>query len=104
MNQAKKAKRSFSPEQKVNILNQIETNIKGGMTASAAVEKAGIAYSVFSKWKRQLSVGIKSSLRNGKAPVDKDKRRLERENERLKAIVLSQAQAIADLKKETNWE
>jgi len=25
-------------------------------------------------------------------------------NEHLKAIVVSQAQAIADLKKETNWE
>ena len=70
----------------------------------AAVEKAGIAYSVFNKWKRQLAVGIKSSLRNGKAPADKDKRRLERENERLKAIIVSQAQAIADLKKETKWE
>ena len=77
MNQAKKAKRSFSPEQKVAILNQIEMSIKNGMTTMAAVEKAGIAYSVFNKWKQQLAVGIKSSLRNGNAPVDKDKKRLE---------------------------
>lgn len=104
MNQVKKAKRVFSPEQKLNILQQIETSIKGGLTTMAAVEKHGIAYSVYNKWKRQLAVGVKSSLRNGKAPVDKEKKRLERENERLKAIVLSQAQAIADLKKETNWE
>ncbi len=104
MNQAKKAKRVFSPEQKVNILNQVETNVKSGMSTMAAVEQAGIAYSMFNKWKRQLSVGIKASLRNGKAPADQERRRLERENERLKAIVLSQAQAIADLKKETNWE
>lgn len=103
MNQAKKTKRVFSPDQKVNILNQIETSIKSGMTTMSAVEQAGIAYSVFNKWKRQLSVGIKSSLRNGKAPVDQERKRLERENARLKAIVLSQAQAIADLKKETNW-
>ena len=104
MSQAKKAKRVFSPEQKVDILNRIETDIKNGMAVIQAVEKSGIAYSVYNKWKRQLSVGIKSSLRNGKAPVDKEKKRLERENERLKAIVLSQAQAIADLKKETNWD
>ena len=104
MNQAKKAKRNFSPEQKVNILNQIETSIKSGMTTTAAVEKAGIAYTLYNKWKRQLSVGIKASLRNGKAPADKEKKRMEREIERLKAIVVSQAQAIADLKKETNWE
>jgi transposase-like protein len=102
--QKKKAKRVFSPEQKLNILQQIETSIKSGLSTMAAVEKHGIAYSVYSKWKRQLAVGVKSSLRNGKAPVDKEKKRLERENERLKAIVLSQAQAIADLKKETNWE
>ena len=104
MNQGKKMKRTFSPEQKVNILNQIETSIKNGMTTTAAVEKSGIAYSVFNKWKRQLSVGIKTSLRNGKAPADKEKKQLERKIARLEALVLSQAQAIADLKKETNWE
>lgn len=104
MNQVKKPKRVFSPEQKVAILNQIETSTKSGMTTVSAVEKAGIAYSVFSKWKRQLSVGIKSSLRNGKAPADKEKKMLERKVARLEALVLSQAQAIADLKKETNWE
>lgn len=104
MNQVKRAKRSFSPEQKANIVHQIETDIKAGMTTSAAVEKQGVAHSLYNKWKRQLSVGIKSSLRNGKSPVDKEKKKLERENERLKAIVLSQAQAISDLKKETSWD
>lgn len=104
MAQAKKAKRVFSPEQKADILNRIEMDIKSGMSIMQAVAKQDIAHSIYNKWKRQLAVGIKSSLRNGKAPIDKEKKRLERENERLKAIVLSQAQAIADLKKETNWE
>ncbi|NDD93214.1 hypothetical protein EBZ37_14185, partial [bacterium] len=58
----------------------------------------------YAKWKRQLQVGVKSSLRNGKAPIDRDKRRLEREIEKLKEIVLAQSQMIADLKKETNWD
>jgi transposase-like protein len=102
--QGKKTKRNFSPEQKANILHQIETDIKGGMQVGKAIEKQGIGYSVYDKWKKQLAVGIKSSLRNGKPPVDKERKRMEREIERLKAIVVSQAQAIADLKKETNWE
>jgi len=104
MDQRKKAKRSFSPEQKANILHQIETDIKGGMTTGQAVEKQSLAYSVYNKWKKQLAVGIKSSLRNGKAPADKEKKQMERKISRLEALVLSQAQAIADLKKETNWE
>jgi len=104
MNQEKKAKRYFTAEQKFNILQAIEADVKSGMTQEKAREKAGIANSVYAKWRKQLAVGVKSSLRSGKPAVDKDKKKLEREIEKLKAIVLSQAQAIADLKKETNWE
>lgn len=104
MEQKKKAKRVFSPEQKANILHQIEMDLKNGMSTQAAVSKQGIAYSVFAKWRKQLSVGIKSSLRNGKAPVDKEKKEMEKKIARLEKLVLSQAQAIADLKKETNWD
>lgn len=104
MEQQKRVKKVYSPEQKANMVHQIETDIKSGMATEKACEKQGLAYSNFSKWRRQLAVGIKSSLRNGKVPVDKEKKKLEREVEKLKAIVLSQAQAIADLKKETNWE
>ena len=104
MNQVRKAKRIFSPEQKAAIVHQIETDIKSGIKATDAVEKQGLAYSLYCKWKRQLAVGIRSSLRNGKAPADKDKKQMERRIARLEAIVLSQAQVIADLKKETNWE
>jgi transposase-like protein len=104
MEQGKKAKRTFTPEQKMHIVQMIETDIKAGLKTAEAVEKQGIPYSSYAKWRKQLAVGVKASLRNGKPPVDKEKRRLERENERLKAIVVSQAQAIADLKKETNWD
>lgn len=104
MDKQRRTKRIFSPEQKANIVNQIEADIKKGIPASEAVLKQDIAYSLYGKWKRQLEIGIKSSLRNGKAPLDKEKNSLRKEIEKLKAIVLSQAQAIADLKKETNWE
>jgi transposase-like protein len=100
----KRAKRHFTPEQKFQILRDIEADINGGMKVGDALIKQNISYSNYAKWKRQLSVGVKSSLRNGKAPADRDKRRLEREIERLREVVLSQAQALADLKKETNWD
>lgn len=102
--QLKSPKRYFTAEQKFNIVQAVESDVKAGMTQTKAVEKAGVAHSAFSKWRKQLAVGVKSSLRNGKPAMDKDKKKLERENERLKSIILSQAQAIADLKKETNWE
>jgi transposase-like protein len=104
MNERKKVTRIYSPEQKANIVHQIETDIKSGVKVQDAIFKQGIVYSSFAKWRKQLAVGIKSSLRNGRPPVDKDKRQMERKIARLEALVLSQAQAIADLKKETNWD
>lgn len=100
----RKPKRVFTSEQKFQILQAIEADIKSGMKITDAVEKHNIGYSNYSKWKRQLAIGVKSSLRNGKAPADREKRRLEREVEKLKEIVLAQSQMIADLKKETNWD
>jgi len=85
-------------------VHQIETDIKSGLKVQDAIAKQGIVYSSFAKWRKQLAVGIKSSLRNGRPPVDKDKKQMERKIARLEALVLSQAQAIADLKKETNWD
>jgi transposase-like protein len=104
MDQPRRTKRLFSPDQKMHIVQSIDADIKSGMSTGDAVAKQGVVYSNYRKWKMQLAVGVKSSLRNGKAPADKEKKRLERENERLKKVVLSQAQAIADLKKETNWD
>ena len=104
MAQTKRPNRVFSPEQKLTILQAIEADIKSGLNILPAVEKAGITYSVYHHWKKQLAVGVKSSLRNGKAPADKEKKQLERRIARLEKLVLSQAQTIADLKKETNWD
>lgn len=104
MGQPKRMKRVFSPEQKLATVQAIEADIKSGMGVTVAAQKAGVVHSCYRQWKRQLAVGVRSSLRNGRPPADKERRRLEREIEKLKAIVLSQAHALADLKKETNWE
>lgn len=104
MSEVRKPKKNYTPEQKHAMVNQIETLVKQGFTIADAVEKSNVAYSNYHKWKKQLAVGVKSSLRNGKAPVDRDKKKMQLEIERLKSIVLSQAEAIAVLKKETNWD
>ena len=100
----RRAKRKFTPEQKANMVNQIETDRKGGMSISEAVAKQDIGVTLYSKWRRQLAVGIHSSLRNNKAPVDAAKRGLEREVKKLREVVLSQSRAIAELKKEMNLD
>lgn len=100
----RRAKRMFTPEQKANIVNQIETDRKAGMSTVDAVAKQDIGISLYMKWRRQLAVGIHSSLRNNKPPVDAAKRSLEREIKRLREVVLSQSRAIAELKKEMNLD
>ena len=97
-------KRQFTPEQKANIVNQIDTDRRCGMTFEAAVEKNNIAGSLYFKWKRKLEVGIKSSLRNGKPAVDVEKRQMMSDIKKLRSIVMSQSLAIAELKKEMNLE
>lgn len=100
----KRPKRTFTPEQKANILNQIETERKNGSTLNDAIVKQDIAVSLYSKWKHQLKAGIHSSLRNNKPPADLEKKQLKSEVQKLRAIVLSQSQAIVDLKKEMNLD
>ena len=77
-------------------MHQIETDIKAGTPTLKAVEKQGIGYSVYTKWKKQLAVGIKSSLRNGKGPGDKDKRLLERKIARLLISALDNQHCFAN--------
>lgn len=103
MVQQRRERRHFTPEQKFDILKSIESDIKLGMTRDGALKKADIGSSIFSQWRRQLQVGVKSSLRNGRSPEDKEKAQMRREIEKLKEIVLSQSEAIAQLKKETSW-
>ena len=71
----KRTKRSFTPEQKANMVNQIETDRKSGLTLNEAIQKYDTYVSLYSKWKHQLAVGIHSSLRNNKAPADTEKKR-----------------------------
>lgn len=96
----KKVRRIFTPEQKFEILKDIETfkTIKEGL------EKYKICDSVYGKWKRQLEVGVRASLRNSKPLKPADLKRLEAENKKLKETVLNQALIICELKKEMSMD
>lgn len=96
----KTVRRVFTPEQKFEILKDIGTF----RTVKEGLEKYQLCHSVYLKWKRQLEVGVRASLRNSKPPKSADLKRLEAENKRLKETVLNQALIICELKKEMNLE
>lgn len=92
----KKVRRYFTAEQRYQILKGIE----GCGTLKEGLAKYDLEYSVYRRWKRQLEVGVRHSLRGGRPAKDPEQRRLEAENRRLKEIVLNQSAMISDLKKE----
>lgn len=96
----KTARRNFTPEQKFEILKAIETcpTVKEGLA------KYQLCHSVYQKWKRQLEVGVRASLRNGRPLKSPDLTQLEAENRTLKEIVLNQSLIICELKKEMNLD
>jgi transposase-like protein len=96
----KRVRRIFTPEQKFEILKDIERcrTIKEGL------EKHQLHYSVYRKWRQQLAVGVRALLRNHKPLKSPDTKRLEAENRKLKEIVLNQSLIISELKKEMNLD
>lgn len=96
----KKVRRVFTPEQKFEILKDIETF----KTVKEGLEKYQLQYSVYRKWKRQLEVGVRASLRNSKPMKPATLKRLEAENRKLKEVVLNQSLIICELKKEMNLD
>jgi transposase-like protein len=98
--EAKKVRRKFTPEQKFEILQDIER----GRTIKEGLAKHRVSDSLYRKWKRQLEVGVRASLRNGRPLKPADLKRLEAENRKLKEVVLNQALLISELKKEMNLD
>ena len=58
--EARKVRRKFTPEQKFEILKDIERGRTEGL------EKHRLSDLLCRKWKRQLEVGVRASLRNGR--------------------------------------
>src|SRR3970282_2943851 len=93
--EGKKVRRIFTAEQKFEILKDIERckTIKEGLA------KHQLAQSLYHKWKRQLEVGVRASLRNSRPLKPVDLKRLEAENRKLKEGVLNQALGLTALQK-----
>jgi transposase-like protein len=98
--EAKKVRRKSYPEQKFEIL----TDIDRGRTLKEGLEKHQLSDSLYRNWKRQLEVGVRASLRNGRPLKPADLKRLEAENRKLKEVVLNQALLISELKNEMNLD
>lgn len=95
-----KPRRNFTPEQKYEIIKDIEK----APTVREGLARHRITSSLFYKWKRQLAVGINASLRNTKPVKPVELKSLEEENRKLKEVVVSQSLTIARLKKEMNLD
>jgi hypothetical protein len=67
----KRIRRVCMPEQKFAMLQDIETF----PTVKEGLEKHQLCHSVYQKWKRQLAVGMRASLRNSKPLKAPDHRR-----------------------------
>jgi transposase-like protein len=74
--EVRKVRRIFTPEQKFEILKDIERS----KTIKEGLAKHELAQSLYHKWKRQLEVGVRASLRNSRPLKSSDLKRLEAEN------------------------
>jgi transposase-like protein len=100
MESSKKVNRVFTSEQKFEILKDIERHesLKQGL------DKYSLSGSVYYKWKRQLEVGVRASLRSTKPIKAPDTKHLETQNRVLKGLVLNLTHQICELKKEMNLD
>lgn len=83
------AKRHFTPDEKLSILQESE---REGTTETC--RKYNIARSVMSYWKKKYLINGKEGLKGGYRRVDPIVRAMEEENLRLKKIIAKQALEI----------
>lgn len=95
MVEQKTAKRTFTPQQKFEIVQAI----KASPTVKSGLERFQITHGMYSKWSRQLDVGVSASLRNTKPLKPAETKALEAENKTLKEIVLNLSHQVCELKK-----
>lgn len=100
MEKETRIRRFFTPEQKYEILKDIERY----RTIREGLQNHQLCYSVYRRWQRQLMVGVRASLRNSKPLKPPEIKRFEAENKKLKEIVLNQSLMIMNLKKEMSLE
>ena len=103
--EVKTARRRFSAEEKLRILEEADACTEPG-EIGALVRREGIYFSYLSRWRRARELGVlnglKAKKRGPKRPADQkltqEVEELRRENERLRAR-LKQAETIIDVQK-----
>jgi transposase-like protein len=81
-----KQRRSFSVEQKLQILQEADQH---GVTQT--LRKHNVSHSVLLRWKHQFDLGSSASLKPQYRKVDPELKALQDENARLKKIIGNQA-------------
>jgi putative transposase len=95
-----KARRQFSVEQKLAILNEADQQ---GSTPT--LRKHNLSHSVLLRWKNQFNSGGMGSLKQHYHKIDPELKALQEENARLKKIIGNQALELefkTELLKKTN--
>ena len=82
----KRQRRSFSVEQKLQIIQEADQN-----GTIQTLRKHNISHSVFLRWKNQFNQGGAGSLQPQYHKIDHELRALQEENARLKKIIGNQA-------------
>ncbi|TWW12257.1 hypothetical protein E3A20_02560 [Planctomyces bekefii] len=95
MVELKSTRRIFTPQQKFEIVQAV----KASPTVKSGLDRFQITHGMYSKWARQLEVGIGACLRNTKPLKPAETRQLEAENKTLKEMVLNLSHQVCELKK-----
>ncbi len=94
-------KTRLSPREKLRIfLEGLKDNVK----VAAVCRREEIWPNEYYRIKEKALSGALEALKNSGKKKDPEKNRLKKEIERLRDIVLSQAEEIDLLKKKTNWD
>ncbi|GAH28170.1 unnamed protein product [marine sediment metagenome] len=96
------AKTRLSPKEKLRIFTE---SLKDGVKISeiSSLDEE-IWPNEYYRIKEKALSGALEALKNSRRKKDAEKERLKKETERLRNIILSQAEEIDLLKKKTNWD
>ena len=96
------AKTRLSPKEKLRIFTEsLKDSVKISEISSLDEE---IWPNEYYRIKEKALSGALEALKNSRRKKDAEKERLKKETERLRNIILSQAEEIDLLKKKTNWD
>ena len=94
-------KTRLSPKEKLRIFTE---SLKDSVKISEICRREEIWPREYYRIKEKALSGALEALKNSRRKKDAEKERLKKETERLRNIILSQAEEIDLLKKKTNWD